>query len=69
MNKALSTPAVSNLIVSSSVPSSTWIFVSLSASDISSVAPLPPESAANVKVPEPSVFNTWPAEPSDVGNE
>jgi len=32
------------------------------------VIPPPPETSAKLKLPEPSVFSTWFAEPSDVGN-
>ena len=32
------------------------------------VIPPPPETSAKLKLPEPSVFSTWFAEPSEVGN-
>ena len=64
---ATSEPATSNLIISSSELSSTWTNVSPSLS-VSELAEPPPASAPKDKLPEPSVFNTCPAEPSDVGN-
>ena len=33
-----------------------------------SVPPLPSETVAKVKVPDPSVYSTWPLVPSAVGN-
>ena len=61
-----SVPAVSNLIISSSELSSTCILVSPSASVIA--LDEPPDCAAKLKLPEPSVFRTWFAVPSEVGN-